>query len=87
MTWPSRRSGAGQDLVLHSSLQGRLAQPRAGAERLRSPVHGRHGTSAGVDFGDHTGGDGDPDDMVAAVVLAGNAVEGLHVDRVGSVDG
>ena len=53
----------------------------------RSPVHGYHRTGAGLDLGDHAGGHGGPDDVVAAVVLAGDAVEALHVDGVGSADG
>ena len=48
-----------------------------------SPVHGHCRSGAGPDLGDDAGGHGGPDDVVAAVVLAGDAVEALHVDGVG----
>ena len=42
---------------------------------------------AGPDLGDDAGGHGGPDDVVAAVVLAGDAVERLDVDGVGHTHG
>ena len=54
---------------------------------IRSPRHGGHRSGAGLDLRDYAGGHGHPDDVVAAVVLAGDAVEGLDVDSVGSADG
>ena len=54
---------------------------------LRSPGHGHHRTGAGLDLSDDAGGHRSPDDVVAAVVLAGDAVEGLDVDDMGSADG
>ena len=98
MTWPSSRSGAGQDLVstlftpraisvaqgwrkviayTGSSLEG--PEPLLGGRR---PVR-HHRSGAGLNLGDHAGGHGGPDDVVAAVVLAADAVEGLDVDGVG----
>ena len=40
-----------------------------------SPRRGRHRSGAGPNLGDHAGGHGGPDDAVAAVVLAGDALE------------
>ena len=54
---------------------------------LRSPWPGYHRTGAGLDLGDDAGGRRSPDDVVSAVVLAGDAVEGLDVDGVGSANG
>ena len=34
--------------------------------------------TTGSDLGDDVGGDG-PDDMVASIVLAGDAIQGLHL--------
>ncbi len=46
-----------------------------------------HRSGAGPDLGDDAGGHGGPDDVMAAVVLTANPVEGLDVDRIGSADG
>ena len=46
-----------------------------------SSGHGRDRSGAGPDLGDHAGGHGSPDDVVAAVVLSGDAVQALHVRR------
>ena len=53
----------------------------------RSSGHDHHRTGAGFDLGDDAGGHRSPDDVVAAVVLAGDAVEGLDVDGVWSANG
>ena len=56
---------------------------RAGSSGFRgrhAPGNGHNGAGAGLDLGDETGGHGGPDDVVAEVVLAGDAVEGLDVD-------
>ena len=53
----------------------------------RSPGQGHHRTGAGPDLGDDAGGGRRPDDVVAAVVLAGDAVQALDVDGVGCADG
>ena len=47
----------------------------------------RHRSGTRLDFGDDAGGHGGPDDVVAAVVLAGDAVEGFNVDGEGDADG
>ena len=60
----------------------RLVKPSG----MRSPRHDGHRSGAGFDLGDDAGGHGRPDDVVAAVVLSGDAVEGLDVDGVGSAD-
>ena len=45
----------------------------------RYPIR-NHWSGLGFDLGDEAGGHGGPDDVVAAVVLAGDAVEGLAGD-------
>ena len=47
----------------------------------------RHRSGTRLDFGDDAGGHRGPDDLVAVVVLAGDAVEGFNVDGVGDADG
>ena len=47
----------------------------------------RDRSGAGFNFGDDAGGHGGPDDVVAAVVLAADAVQGLDVDGAGDADG
>ena len=49
----------------------------------RSPRRRGHRTGYGFDLGDYTGGHRGPNDVVAAVVLATDAVEGLDVNGVG----
>ena len=53
-----------------------------------SAVRGYHGAAPGAgpgpDLGDEAGGHRGPDDVVTAVVLDADAVEGLDVDGVGS---
>ena len=51
------------------------------------PWHGHCRSGASLDLGDDAGGHGGPDDVVAAVVLAGDAVQTLDVDGVGCADG
>ena len=53
----------------------------------RSPGQCHHRTGAGPDLGDDAGGGRRPDDVVAAVVLSGDAVQALDVDGVGCADG
>ncbi len=48
--------------------------------RGHSPMSRRHRSGTRLDFGDDAGGHRGLDDVVAVVVLAGDAVEGLHVD-------
>ena len=50
-------------------------------------MNNRHGTGAGPDLGDDAGVYSGPDDVVATVVLAADAVEGLDVDGVGCTNG
>ena len=52
-----------------------------------SPMGRRHRSGAGCHLGDDAGGHRGPDDVVAAVVLAADAIEGLHVDGVRRADG
>ena len=47
----------------------------------------RHRSGTRLDFGDDAGGHRGPDDLVAVVVLAGDAVEGFNVDGEGDADG
>ena len=53
----------------------------------RSPGHGHHRAAAGPDLGDDAGIRRGPDDVVAAVIPAGDAVQAPDVDGVGSADG
>ena len=46
-----------------------------------------NGTGAAPDLGDDAGGHDGPDDVMAAVALAGDPVEALHIDGVGYADG
>ena len=55
--------------------------------RSHYPRRGRHRSDAGPDLGDDAGGHGGPDDVVAAVVLTADAVEGLDVDGMGRAHG
>ena len=48
-------------------------------DKGRSSGYDRHRAGAGPDLGDHAGGHRGFDDVVAAVVLAGDAVKGLRV--------
>ncbi len=53
----------------------------------RSPRRRGHRTGAGLDLGDDAGDHCGPDDVISAVVLAGDSVQALHVDGVESADG
>ena len=53
----------------------------------RSPGQGHRRAGAGPDLGDDAGRRRGPDDVMAAVVLAADPVQALHVDGVGSADG
>ena len=55
-----------------------------GRERSPRRVHCR--TRSGYDLGDDAGGHRGPDDVVSAVALAPDAMEGLDADGVGSMD-
>ena len=54
--------------------------------RRHYPRRGRHRSDAGPDLGDDAGGHAGPDDVVAAVVLAADAVQALDIDGVGCAD-
>ena len=89
MVHPTRRSGAGEDRfsrVLRPGATG-VAQGRRSVmahtislDGRSLPRYGHRRASAGSDLGDDAGGHRGLDDVVAAVGLAGDLVQGLHVD-------
>ncbi len=56
-------------------------------DRRRSSEHRCHRAGAGLDLGDVSGGHSGPDDVMAAVVLAADAVKALRVEGVRHADG
>ena len=101
--WPTSRYGADQDRISTGlDAEGHQRSPRLvqgdGAHRSTGrgarhvppdafPGNSHNRTVAGLYLGDDAGGHRGPDDVVPAVVLATDAVEGLDINHVGSADG
>ena len=89
MVHPPRRSSAGEDRfsrVLRPGATGvaqgwcSVVAHTISLDGRSLPGHSRHGTGPRFDLGDDAGGHRGLDDVVAAAGLAGDLVQGLHVD-------
>ena len=88
VVWPTSRAGCAQGLVTSVPIP-RTMGTSSPLDWLVALCEDHSGATitTGRDLGDEIGGYGGPDDVVAAVVLAADAVELLVVDGVGHTYG